>query len=241
MENGIYVGLSRQMALRSDMDIIANNIANANTPGFRAQNLLFKEYVSDPRGADAPLSFVEDIGQYQVTDQGAMRYTGSSLNVGLVGPGFMGVVGPDGKVAYTRAGEFEISENGTLVTPAGYAVAGQGGSAITIPASSREIKIDNRGFISNESGQIGQLMVVEFDNIQKLDPQGNNLYKTDAPTKPAESTTVKQGMLEGSNVQAVVEMTRMIDTLRSFQSVQQILQSENERLRTAVQRLTRQV
>ena len=239
MENGLYVGLSRQMVLRTNMNIIANNIANANTPGYRAQNLMFKEYISNPRGTDAPLSFVEDIGQYHTTDQGAMKITENPLNVALSGPGYMGVIGPDGVIAYTRAGDLEIADDGTLVTPAGHAIANAGGSQITIPEDSTEIKIDNKGVISNQGGEIGQLMIVEFSNVQSLKPQGNNLYRTDQPGLPAEKTTVRQGYLEASNVQAVVEMTRMIDTLRTFQSVQQLMQNENERLRTAVQTLAR--
>ncbi len=239
MENGIYVGLSRQMVLRTDMDIIANNIANVNTPGYRGQNLLFKEYVSDPRNNDYPLSFVYDVGQYQDTVAGPVQVTGNSLDVALGGPGFMGVKGPDGKVAYTRAGQFSLDADGTLRTPAGYAVAGQGGGNITIPQDSREIHIDRKGVISNQDGPVGQLMVVEFDNLQKLNPMGENLYTTDATPVEAKNTSVQQGAIEGSNVQPVLEMTRMIDTLRTFQSVNNILQTENERLRTMIQRMTR--
>ena len=239
MENTLYVGLSRQVVLRNNMNIIANNIANANTPGYRSQNIMFKEYVSNPRGTDAPLSFVNDIGQYHTTEQGAMKLTENPLNIALSGAGYMGVIGPDGKVAYTRAGDLEISTDGTLVTPAGHAISSAGGGSISIPEDSTELKIDNKGVISNQQGQIGQLMIVEFKNIQSLKPQGNNLYRTDEPGLPAEKTSVKQGYLEASNVQAVVEMTRMIDTLRTFQSVNQLMQNENERLRTAVQTLSR--
>jgi flagellar basal-body rod protein FlgF len=237
MENSIYVGLSKQMVLRNNMDIIANNIANVNTPGFRGQNLLFKEYLSDPPRADYPLSFVQDIGQYQVTSPGAMQTTGNPLDIALTGPGFIGIVGPDGKTAYTRAGQFQMTADGGLITPAGFAVADQGGAAINIPDDSTEVNIDKDGVISNQSGAIGQIMIVEFANIQNLNPMGNNLYTTDA--LPATETTVNQGQLEGSNVQPVVEMIRMIDTLRSFQGVQQVLQTEGERLRTVIQRLTR--
>jgi flagellar basal-body rod protein FlgF len=239
MENGIYVGLSRQMVLRTNMDIVANNIANVNTPGYRGQNLLFKEYISDPRGADYPLSFVYDVGQYQDTVAGAVKVTGNALDVALGGPGFLGVVGPDGKVAYTRDGGFTMDADGILRTSAGHAVAGQGGGQITIPRDSSEIHIDRKGVISNQDGPVGQLTVVEFDNVQKLDPMGDNLYTTTATPKNAEKTTVRQGALEGSNVQPVIEMTRMIDTLRSFQSLNNILQTENERLRTMIQRMTR--
>lgn len=245
MENSIYLGLSRQMTLRTNMDIIANNVANMNTPGYRGQNLIFREYLSEHRrtgevDTDDPLSFVYDQGQYEITTPGPVSFTGNPLDVSVIGPGFMGVQGPGGKTAYTRAGDFQMGTGGTLLTSAGFPVADQGGSPITIPEDGGPISIDDKGVISNGDGEIGQIMIVEFDNTQKLEAIGNNLYVTDAPGKPATNSTLKQAQLEGSNIKPVIEMTRMIDTLRSYQSVNNVLQSENERLRTAIQRLTRQ-
>ena len=238
MENSIYLGLSRQMTLRTNMDIIANNVANMNTLGYRGQNLVFKEFISDPRGADDELSFVNAQSQYQISTPGSVQITGNSLDVALVGPGYMGVQASDGQIAYSRAGNLQMGADGRLVNSAGLPIADAGGSSITIPSGSTEIKIDNKGFVSNQDGQIGQIMIVEFENIQKLEPIGNGLYKTDAATTPAEKTVIKQGQLENSNVKPVIEMTRMIDTLRSFQSVQKVLETENDRLRGAIQKLT---
>lgn len=240
MENSIYLGLSRQITLQTNMDIIANNVANMSTPGFRGQNLVFSEFISDPRGAEDPMSFVIDRGAYQLTEAGPVRTTGNPLNVALAGPGFLGAQRPGGEIGYTRAGNFQLSPEGTLITAAGLPVASAGGGTISIPRESSEINIDERGFISNQNGQVGQLMVVEFDNLQNLEPAGDNTYITAAAAQEPVNTTVKQGQLEGSNVKPVVEMTRMIKTLRSFQNVQNILQTENERLRTAIQQLTRQ-
>lgn len=239
MENAIYLGLSRQVALDTNMQIIANNVANMNTTGYRAQNLVFQEFISDPRGGDDELSFVYDERQYENTTPGAIKFTSNPLDVALNGPGFIGIQAPGGEVQYTRDGSFQISANGTLVTGAGFPVADGGGAEITIPEGSSDISIDENGFVSNQDGQLGQIMVVEFENTQTLEAQGNNLYRTDAAAQEANNTIVQQGALEGSNVQGVVEVTRMVETLRSFQSVQQVLQSENERLRTAIQRLTR--
>lgn len=238
MENSIYLGLSRQMALQTNMDIVANNVANMSTPGFRAQNLMFDEFISDPRGADDELSFVIDRAEYQVTTPGSVSTTGNPLDVALNGPGFIGIQGPDGDVRYTRAGNFKIDTEGRLVNMANMPVAGAGGGDITVPQTAKQISIDERGVVSSEDGELGQIMVVEFDNIQSLKPLGDNTYKTDLPPQDAENTTVQQGFLEGSNVKPVIEMTRMIETLRTFQSVQNILQSENERLRGAIQKLT---
>lgn len=241
MENSIYLGLSRQMALQNNMDTIANNVANVNTPGFRGQNLLFHEFISDPAGSKLdPLSFVYDDGQYEVTAPGPVKTTGNPLDIALDGPGFIGVVAPSGKVAYTRAGNFQLGAGGILETSAGYPVSSTGGSSITIPADSTEINIDEKGGIHNQNGQVGQIKIAEFGDVKTLQALGHNLYLPSAPEQPATKTRVKQGVLEGSNVEPVIEMTRMIDTLRSFQNVQNVLQSENDRLRSAIRQLTNQ-
>lgn len=241
MENSIYLGLSRQVALQTNMDIIANNVANANTTGFRAQNLLFEEYISDPKGADDELSFVIDQGQYKDTTPGSIKTTGNKLDVALEGPGFLGVQAPGGEIAYTRDGSFALTPEGILVTQAGFSVASQGGGNITVPRNTTEINIDRNGFISNQDGVIGQLSLTEFQNLNNLEPLGNNMYKPNEQATPvvATETVVHQGKLEGSNVNTVIEVTRMIDTLRSFQNVQNILQAENERLNTMIERLSR--
>lgn len=237
MENSIYIGMSRQMALSRNLDIVANNIANMNTPGYRGQNIVFEEYISNPKGSDDKLSFVNDRGQYDDTAPGPVRATDNPLNIALNGKGFIGVNTLEGKLVYTRSGDFTMNANGDLLTHAGFSVAGAGGGNINIPPGSKEIKIDERGNISNENGKVGQIMVVEFDDVQKLRPLGNNTYETDAASKPAEETGVKQGYLEGSNVEPVLEMTKMIEISRDYQRVQKTLQGEHERLRGAIQKL----
>ena len=243
MENSIYLALSRQMALQTNMDIVANNIANMNTTGYRGQNLIFDEYISDPRheafdGAEDELSFVWNQGQYDDTTPGSVSFTGNPLDVSIDGPGFIGVQGLNGETHYIRAGDFQLSAEGILVNSAGFPVAGAGGGNIVVPPDSEEIKIDEKGTVSNQDGQLGQIMLVEFEDLQRLEPLGNNMYKTTAETIPPENTRVKQGTLEGSNVNGVVEVTRMIETLRNFQATQNILRTENDRLRGAIQKLT---
>jgi len=237
MENSIYLGLSRQMVLQTNMDIVANNIANMNTHGFRGQNSVFEEYISDPRYGEDPLSFVHDHKQYQATDYGSFEQTGNPFHVAMNGPGFMAVQMPNGETGYTRDGNFQKSQDGTLVNSSGAPILGQGG-AITIPGDATEISIDESGMISTQNGQIGQLQIVEFDNVQELEPVGGNLYISKGNSNPAEETSARQGFLEGSNVNAVMEMTRMIEVLRDFQSTQKLLESEHERLRGVIQKLT---
>lgn len=239
MENTIYLGLSRQMVLQTNMDIIANNVANMSTPGYRGQNLVFEEYISDPKGADDPLSFVSNQRQYELTEAGPVSFTENPLDIYLEGPGFLGVKSPAGDVQYTRGGNLQIAPDGTLVTSAGFPVADAGGGQINIPRGAQEIAIDEKGFVSDENGALGQMMIVEFENLQTLEAQGNNLYKTDAQAGAADGTRVKQGQLEGANVKPVIEVTRMVEVLRMFQGVQRLIESENERLRTAIDRLGR--
>ncbi len=239
MENSLYLGLSRQMTLQTNMNITANNIANMTTPGFRGQNMLFSEYLADTKGAEDELSFVYDRGQYQNGQAGPLEQTDNPLDIALVGPGFFAVDGPGDAPTYSRAGNFQIGIDGSLQTSAGFGVLDEGGAPIQIPATAKELKIDDNGTISTEEGAIGKIQIVEFENIEELNPMGNNLYTTDAAGAEATKTKAKQGYVEGSNVNAIIEMTRLIDISRNFQSMQQAMQGENERLRTAIQKLTK--
>jgi flagellar basal-body rod protein FlgF len=236
MENSLYVGLSGQVALEQKMALIANNVANINTPGYRGQNAVFREYVSEQPRMKEDVSLVYSYGQYQITDPGPIKITGNPLDVALVGPGFMGVQTPDG-VQFTRAGNFALNQFGEVVTSRGYKVADQGGGTITIPPDAKYITIDQKGVVSTDAGPVGSIMMAEFKDYQKLDPAGNGLYRTDEQPTPAAETTMIQGKIEGSNVEAVVEMTRMIDVSREYQAVQRIMQSEHDRQRTAIQKI----
>jgi len=238
MENSLYVGLSGQVAIQEKMALIANNVANLNTPGFRGQNAVFKEFISDQKRMKEDVSLVYDYGQYQVTDPGPIKITGGPLDVALIGPGFLGVQTPEG-VQYTRAGNFSLNALGEVVTSTGMKVAGQGGGTIFIPAEARFISIDEKGVVSTDEGPVGALMVAEFKDYQKLEPTGNGNYKTAEAATPATTTKVIQGKLEGSNVSGVLEMTRMIDVLREYQAVQNMMQTEHQRQQTMIQRLGR--
>ena len=237
MENSVYIGLSKQVVLRENMSIIAQNVANLNTPGYRGQNMLFSEYVEDPRYMKEDISMVLDYGQYQMTDPGSLKETGNPLDIALVGNGFLGIQTPNG-VQYTRAGNLTLDAEGILRNARGMAVASDGGGDIIFRAMPKKFPLIKRSCF-NRRRQIGQLMIAEFDNYQELNPAGNGLYETTAAPIPATKTTVLQGRIEGSNVQAVVEMTRMIDVSREYQAVQNMMQSEHERLRSSAQRLAK--
>lgn len=227
------------MALRSQMDLIANNIANMNTNGYRAQNMVFTEFVEKAAREDSmkdPLSMVLDYGHYQNTAPGSMKRTENPLNIAIEGPGYIGIQTPEGTM-YTRNGDFQININGELVTGTGHLVANSGGGPIIIPAGTSEIQITEDGVVATEDGEVAQIMLSEFENLQTLEAVGNGLYKTESPALPAENSRAIQGMLEGSNVNPVLEMTRMIDVLRAYQSTQNMLQSEHDRQRAMIRQM----
>jgi len=239
MESSLYVGLSRQMVLNRAMTMVANNVANANTAGFRAQNPMFEEFVSKERYDKNDLSMVFDKGQYDSTQAGTIQLTGNPYDMALQGPGFISVSTPSGEVQYTRAGNFTVNNNNELVTSSGFKVSGAGGNAIGIPAGSKEVKITNQGDVVADGNAVGQIAVVEFDNLQDLKPQGNNLYSATTPGRPATETKMIQGSLEGSNVNAIQETTRMIEILRSYQSTMRMVQNEQDRQVGAIQKLAK--
>lgn len=237
MENTIYIGLSRQMALQEHMSLIANNIANINTPGYKANKIVFAEYLDRPKGMKETMSMVLDYGNYRVTDNGPIKNTGNPLDIALEGQGYLGVQGPGGQTHYTRAGNFSLSSERQLITQQGYPVLDAGGGTITIPPG-EDVKIDERGNIGISGGVIGALMVVEFAKIQDLAPVGNSLYASKETPVPSPATRVIQGAQEGSNTQGVLEMTDMIDVSRSYQSISRMLQTEHDRLRATIRSLT---
>lgn len=238
MENTIYIGLSRQIALEQKMHTLSNNIANINTPGYKANKALFAEFIERPEGMRENISMVLDYGQFRVTENGPIKRTDNPLDVALEGTGFLGVTGPGDQQYYTRAGNFALDTERNLVTQQGYPVLDAGGGAINIPEGQNDIYIDERGNIGTSEGVVGTLMVVEFDSLQRMTPVGNSLYATEQAPIPSETTRVLQGALEGSNTQGVLEMTDMIEVSRAYQSIARMLQNEHDRQRQSIRTLT---
>lgn len=243
MENPTYIGLSRQIVLERQMAVVANNLANMNTNGFKAESPLFLEYLNGPekigprRGVD--VSMVIDQGTVRDLSEGAMQVTNGPLDVALRGEGYLMVetfAGP----RYFRGGRLEISPEGFLVNAQGLPVIGVGDDPIEVPDNPGRIDIDSQGNITGEdAGPIGQLRVVRFDDENAMTAIGGNLYVTNEVPQDAEETQVVQGMLESSNVQPIVEMTRMIQISRAYEATQNFIQNEHERQRSAIQQLVR--
>lgn len=237
MENTGYVALSYQVALERKMDQVANNIANADTSGFKSSHMLFNEYVvNTPK--QKPLSEVVDYGNYRNFDPGPAQQTGNPYDVALQGNGFLTVQTPDGE-KFTRNGNMSVNNQGQLVTSGGLPYSDAGGKPIIVPAEARNIVISENGTISSDSGELGRLKLVRFDNPQEMKPIGNSLFESSSSAIPDDKTTVRQGMIEGSNVNPVMEMTDMIEVQRKYEAVARLLQNDHDLQTSMIQSFSR--
>jgi flagellar basal-body rod protein FlgF len=250
MENMLLVGLSRQMTLERQLDVVANNVANANTNGFKADKPLFQEYLA-PKASedefsrgDRRVSFVIDRGTYRDFSQGAAEQTKNPLDVAIDGSGFL-VVQTAGGERYTRNGGLQINTQGQLVTASGELVLGTGGP-ITFQPGDKEINIAPDGGISVRSGVDpsnalrGKLRLVSFDQAQRLLKEGSNLYSAGEGANPvpvASTVTVRQGFIEKSNVNAVAEMSHMIEVTRAYTQMATMLQNQSDLHKAAIEKL----
>jgi flagellar basal-body rod protein FlgF len=224
------------------MTSVANNIANASTNGFRAERTLFQEHLAKtgPVGQRQRLSFVDDIGLYRDTREGPLEVTNNNLDLAVRGDGYL-VVRTPGQDMYTRSGRFQIDAERQLVTADGYPVVGVNDAPITLQAGAdiNSVRIQGDGAITSNVGPVGQIQLVQFADDQALRKAGGGMYSTDQAALPSSRATLLQGSLEGSNVQPVMEMTRMMEMLRDYQSAQRLVDSEHERQRTAISRLSK--
>lgn len=242
MDNSIYVGLSRQMTLRRELDIIANNIANADTTGFKVEDSLTRtEPKAAPRTRQSDaIKFVLDDGVARDFSQGGMSQTTSPFDLGIEGQGFFTIDTPAGP-RYTRDGRFTLDPSGKLITEAGEAVAGDGGGEIIVSPEKGEVSISPDGVISQAGERIGKIGVVTFGSLGALEKVGDNQFRNTSNLQPQPGTAsvVRQGMLESSNVKPVVEITRMIEVTRSYERITQMLDATAELSRKSVERLGR--
>lgn len=235
IENAILIGLSRQVALRSQMDMVANNIANMNTTAYKSRSLLFREVLVQTEQGDA-MSYVEGYGTLRDTSDGPIKPTGNPLDVAISGPGYLVVETEDGD-HYTRMGQLRLDEEGTLVTQAGDPVLDEDGKDIQFADQSVEILIAKDGTITAADGEQFRLSVVNFRNQQALEAVEGGLYKAEEQPEALEAPSVLQGKLEGSNVQPIVQMTRMIDVQRAYESMQKMISTDNDLQKDAIDRL----
>lgn len=243
MANASLIGLSRQMSLRRELEVVANNIANINTTGFKGDTAVFEEFVM-PRarhdgfpGSHSKLSYVHDRATWHDLTQGPLRQTGNPLDVAIDGKDFFVVQTPQGE-RYTRNGSFQINQAGELVTTEGYRVMGENG-AIQFQTEDKDITFNRDGTIGTPDGTRGKLRLVSFENAQSLQKDGFSSFS--APNgvvpQPAQLPHVIQGSIEQSNVKGIVEMTRMIEVSRTYTQVASLLQQHGDMRKSSIERL----
>jgi flagellar basal-body rod protein FlgF len=244
MDSPGYILLSRLSLQERSTQALAHNIANADTPGFRAMRPIFGQVMVSLRGAggkpgDSSMSFPQDRATWRDMSQGSLQTTGNPLDVAINGEGFFVVETPQGE-RYTRAGRFSIAANGRLVDQEGNTVLDRRNRPIAFSAQDTQIEITANGTIQSENGEIGRLQLVRFEKPQNLMAEGNRLFdaKNEAPI-PVERPNVLQRVLEGSNVSPVLEITRLTAEMREFQYASMFTEREGERITNSVERILR--
>lgn len=236
MENASSIALSRQAVLRRQMDIVANNIANMNTTGFKGEKMMFVEHLIRSKGAEnvlgEKLSYVRDVATIRDSSEGHLNSTSNPLDLAIAGEGYFAIETVAGE-RYTRNGRFQLDQAGQLVTHDGNPVLSTTGAPFFFGPTDSNITITGDGTVSTENGQLGQLRLVRFENDHALQQDGDVLFSADADNPPldAERARVNQGMLESSNVQPIIELTNMIEVHRAYDSVKNFIEKEDERQR----------
>ncbi len=240
MDNAIYVGLSRQMTLRRELDIIANNIANADTSGFKVEDSLTR---TDPKAAPRTLAsnaikFVLDDGVARDFSQGAMAQTSSPFDLAIEGQGFFTVDTPAG-ARYTRDGRFTLDATGRLTTQAGNAVLGEGGGQIVVDPLLGPVNIAADGTVSQGINALGKVGVSRFDDMAALRKDGDNLFRntSNQAAQAAPDARVRQGMLESSNVTTIEQVTRLIEVNRAYDSISKMMADTSDLSRRSIERI----
>ncbi len=236
MENSLLIALSRQMVMQRHMEVIANNIANASTPGYKNEQLMFVEYLAESETGET-VSYVQDLAVARDFSEGELSQTGNSLDVAIHNDGWFVIDKPEGR-AYTRNGHFTLNESGQITTSGGYPVLNTDGTPITLGVEDRNVEISADGTVSTPNGNKGRLDIVKFPEGTVLAKAGETLFTTDATPEPATDAKVVQGMIESSNVRPVVEVTNMIWALRSYQAATEVTVGEDGLLRKAIEVLT---
>lgn len=238
METPTYIALSRQTALMRQMDVVANNLANTATPGFKAEATVFSEYLIK---AERPtkLSYVQDFATARDFSAGPMTPTGNDLDIAIQGNGFFTIQTPAGP-RYTRLGHFSLNAAGQVVNKEGFPVMA-GGAPLTIDPDDGPLEVASDGTVSADRTQqgnaqivYGKLDVVDFADREKLKPEPGVMFSTDQAPSAVANPAILQRMLEQSNVQPVKELTSMIWVQRNYQAVQKFIEAENDRMRRAV-------
>lgn len=243
MDISSYVLLSQEQALRRRLDVAANNLANMNTAGFKREQPVFREYVEQGDTSIEPAkktSYVLDYGAVHDAAAGAFQVTENPLDVMIEGPGYLSVEAPGGGTAYTRAGYIKVLQSGELATSGGQRILGEGGRPIAVPPESAgRLSITGDGTVMGPDGPLGRITVTVFDEAN-VDPRGDGLMNAaNGRELTAAETRLRTGGVEGSNVNAIVETTDMVEILRAYQTSKNLSEGLSDLRKRAIDRLGR--
>jgi flagellar basal-body rod protein FlgF len=236
MDAAGYVALTRQSGLMREMGVVANNIANLSTTGFRREGVLFSEYVS---ATDQGPSLSMASGNTRVVDlrQAGISQTGGTFDFAIQGDGFFLIETPEGQ-QLTRAGSFTPSANGELVTPDGHRLLDQGGAPVFVPREAGQVALAQDGTLSADGAPIARIGLWQPSDPNSLRHQSGTLFSANS-VEPVETGIMLQGYLEDSNVEPVSEIARMIEVQRAYELGQTFLDNEDQRTRGVIQTLGR--
>ncbi|MEM6410081.1 MAG: flagellar basal-body rod protein FlgF [Pseudomonadota bacterium] len=227
MSEALIAALGRQHSLERELAVVSNNIANANTVGFKADRAIFAEYLN-PAGIDQPSLSLGALGAHDFDlSAGSLNVTGGPFDLAIQGEGFFEVETPLGN-RVTRAGNFQLSSEGVLIDANGNSVLSSGGGPITIPGQASDIRITAEGSVLADGVEVERISIVVPGGDIRRDT--STYFISDEPTVPAFTGRVLQGALEQSNVSTVTEIARLIEVQRAYEAGQSMLQREDDRL-----------
>ncbi|HBH45292.1 MULTISPECIES: flagellar hook-basal body complex protein [Hyphomonas] len=227
MSNAIYATLTRQDGLLREMQVIANNVANSSTTGYKSNHAIFAEHIAAVNGEGDSVSMGSLSGHSHDLSQGAMKHTGGQFDLAIHGEGFFVLETPAGE-RLTRAGAFQLSADGNLVDAFGNQVMGAGGGAIAIPEEVTRISVAPDGTISSGQEILGQIGVVTANG--QIAQEGGTMFVAAEGYEQVEEPNVIQGALEQSNVSSILEISRLIEVQRAYEAGQSLIEKEDERI-----------
>ncbi len=242
MSNIGYVSLSQATALERSLSMTAHNLANASTAGYKAMHPLFDSV--DDKSTDQGISYVVDKGSYLDLSGGALTPTGNPFDIAISGEGWFSFQLESGDTGYSRHGQLVVDVDGQLKTSTGLPLLDAGGGPVTLPDDvGQDVVITTGGTITDLAGAVlGTIGVLTIEQEARMMPLGGGMYQlpiNGAAPQQSEDPKVKQGFVESSNVQAVLEMTRLIDIQRAYENSVKLMNEDDNLTKTAIQRLGR--
>jgi flagellar basal-body rod protein FlgF len=230
MDNAIYSTITRQSGLLREMQVVAHNIANMATTGFRAEGVIFAEHVRALDGQADSLSMATASGRTISSRQGALDQTGSPFHIAIEGEGFFLVQTPQGE-ALTRAGNFLRAGAGELVTPDGHVLLDGGGAPVFVPPDAASVSLAQDGTLSADGQPLTQIGLWRPIDPTEMSRQSGTLFTVASGVEPSEGAVLIQGAVEKSNVDPIAQIARMIEVQRAYELGQSFFDGEDQRIR----------